>query len=62
MIAENLFEQADEDGSDSGIFEELLDIRKDDSVAVPKECGTHFNTAGVKRNVVTTKGREVQVK
>ncbi|GFH61944.1 pol protein [Chaetoceros tenuissimus] len=62
MIAENLFEQADEDGWDSGIIEEFLDIRKDDSVAVPKEQGTYFNSAGVERNVVTTKGWEVQVK
>ncbi|GFH48974.1 pol protein [Chaetoceros tenuissimus] len=62
MIAENLFEQADEDGWDSGIIEEFLDIRKDDSIAVPKEQGTYCNSAGIERNVVTTKGWEVQVK
>lgn len=62
MIAENLFEQADEDGWDRCIIEEFLDICKDDSIAVPKERGTYFNTAGVERNVVTTKGWEVQVK
>ncbi|GFH50714.1 hypothetical protein CTEN210_07190 [Chaetoceros tenuissimus] len=62
MIAENLFEQADENSWDSGIIEEFLDIRKDDSVAVPKEQGMYFNAAGVERNVVTTKGWEVQVK
>ncbi|GFH50430.1 hypothetical protein CTEN210_06904 [Chaetoceros tenuissimus] len=62
MIAENLFEQADEDGWDSGIIEEFLDIRKDASIAVPKEQGTYFNSARGERNVVTTKGWEVQVK
>ncbi|GFH61775.1 hypothetical protein CTEN210_18251 [Chaetoceros tenuissimus] len=62
MIAENLFEQADEHGWDSGIIEEFLDIRKDDSIAVPKERGMYFNNAGVERNIVTTKGWEVQVK
>jgi hypothetical protein len=61
MIAENLFEQADQDGWDSGIIEEFLDIRKDDSIAISKDHGTYFNNAGVERNVVTTKGWEVQV-
>ncbi|GFH50586.1 hypothetical protein CTEN210_07062 [Chaetoceros tenuissimus] len=56
MIAENLFKQADKDGWDSGIIEEFLDIRKDASIAVPKEQGTYFNSAGGERNVVTTKG------
>ena len=40
MIAENLFEQADQDGWDSGIIEEFLDLRKDDSIPVTKEHGT----------------------
>ena len=62
MIAENLFEQADQDGWDSGIIDEFLDIRKDDSIAISKENGTYYNKAGVERNVVTTKGWEVQVR
>jgi hypothetical protein len=61
MIAENLFEQADEDGWDNGIIEEFLDIRKDNNIAISKENGTYFNEAGVERNVVMTKGWEVQV-
>ena len=36
MIAENLFEQADQDGWDSGIIEEFLDLRKDNSIAVTR--------------------------
>jgi hypothetical protein len=62
MIAENLFEQADQDGWDSGTIDEFLDIRKDDSIAISKENGTYYNNAGVERNVVTTKGWEVQVR
>ena len=62
MIAENLFQQADEDGWDSGIIEEFMDLRKDDTIAVPKEKGTYHNSAGVERNVITTKGWEVQVR
>lgn len=60
MIAENLFEQADEDRWD--IIEEFLDIQKDDSIALSKEDGTYFNNADMKRYVVTTKGWEVHVK
>ena len=37
-------------------------MRKDDTIAVPKEKGTYHNNAGVERNVITTKGWEVPVR
>ena len=53
MIAENLFEQADEDGWDSVMIEEFIDLRKDNAIAIPKGQGACHNKAGIKRNVVT---------
>ena len=62
MIAENLFQQADKDSWDSGIIEEFIDLRKDNAITVLKKRGTYYNSAGIKQNMITTKGQEVQVR
>lgn len=39
-----------------------MDLRKDNTINVPKEKGSYHNRADVERNVITTKGWEVQVR
>ena len=62
MIAENLFQQANEDSQNSGIIKEFIDLRKDNVIAVSKEKETYHNSAGIKQNAIMTKGWKVQVR
>ena len=62
VLAENLLNQADQDGWDSGLLSEIIGLRRDGNVAVSKENGTFTTTSGMKRNVITTKGWDVNVK
>ena len=62
VLAESLLEQADDDRWDSGIIDEYVDLRRDDSIAVPKNKGQFETSTGQLRNVVTTKGWEIQVR
>ena len=55
VIAENLLEQADDEGWDSGILAEVIDHRIDDRIAIPKSTGTVTSYNGTKQNVITTK-------
>ena len=61
VLAENLFNQADDDGWDSGILKEIIDYRRIDGVAVPKSQGVIETETGQLRNVITTKGWEFKV-
>ena len=56
VIAENLFNQADKEGWDTGLLSEIVGLRKDNNVAVPKEKGVIKSYNGQDRNVITTKG------
>ena len=62
IIAENLLNQADNDGWDTGILEEIVDMRKDDDVAIPMSEGHITTASGQQRPVITTKGWDVQVR
>ena len=62
VLAESLLEQADDDGWDSGVVDEFVDFRKDDSKAIPIQKGTFETSTGQTRKVITTKGWEVQVR
>ena len=62
IIAENLLNQADNDGWDTGLLEEIVDMRKDDDVAVPMNKGHITTSSGQERAVITTKGWDVQVR
>ena len=62
VIAENLMNQADSDGWDTGLLEEILDVRKDESVAVAMKDGYITTSSGQRRPVITTKGWDVQVR
>jgi hypothetical protein len=62
IIAENLLNQADGDGWDTGLLEEIIDIRKDEEVAVPIKDGYVATQSGQEKPVITTKGWDVQVR
>ena len=61
-ISENLFAQADQEGWDTGILSEIIGVRKDENVAVPKSHGTITSQNGQERSVITTKGWDVHVR
>jgi hypothetical protein len=62
IIAENLLNQADNDGWDTGLLEEIIDLRRNDEVAVPMSKGYVVTPSGQRKKVITTKGWDVQVK
>ena len=61
-ILENLIAQTDDDGWDMGLLDEVVDFRRDPSVAISKEDGTITTPSGQKRNVITTKGWDVLIR
>ena len=61
-IAENLLYQADIDGWDTGLPEEIVDFRNDPDVAISKNNGTTVLPNGLERPVITTKGWDVKVR
>ena len=61
-IAENLLEQADDEGWDSGMLAEVIDHWVDNKIAIPKSEGTITSYNGSKRNVITTKGWDLYVR
>ena len=62
ILAENLLAQADNDGWDCGLLEEIIDMRKDEDIAVNRKDGNITMANGVIRPVITTKGWDVQVR
>ena len=62
VISENLFNQAGDNGWDTGVFSEIVGLRKDDTVPIPYSRGTITSHNGQTRNVITTKGWEVHIK
>ena len=62
VLAENLISSADDEGWDTGLFDEIIDMRCDPNVAVPKEKGTFITETGTERPVITTKGWDVLLK
>ena len=61
VLAENLLNQADRDGWDTGLIDEIVDHRVNTDVAIPKSAGTFETLTGQTRNVVTTKGWDIQI-
>ena len=61
-IAENLFNQAGDDGWDTGVFSGIIGLRGDDNVAVLRSKGMVTSFTGQTRNVITTKGWDVHAK
>ena len=62
IIAENLPNQADSDGWDTGLLDEIIGFRKDDAIAVDKDQGYIQSANGQNRAVITTKGWDVQIR
>ena len=62
VLAENLFNMADEDGWDTGLLEEVIDFRSNDDIAVKAQDGFREMSNGEKVPVITTKGWDVQVR
>ena len=62
VLVENLIAQTDNDGWDVGLLDEILDFRKDDSIAILKESGYITSANGQKKPIVTTKGWDELVK
>ena len=62
IIAENLIAQTNNDGWDTGIFDEIISTRRDPNIAIP--MGEHANTDinGRETPIITTKGWEVLIK
>ena len=62
-IVENLVEQVDNDGWDSGLLKEIIAFRSNPDIAVQKGENSHTTSLnGTQRPVITTKGWDVQVK
>lgn len=61
-ITENLMEQVDEYGWDSGMLREIVGYRTNPDIVIQAgdEAFTELN--GIKRSVITTKGRDIQVR
>ena len=62
VIVENLVAQTDDDGWDTGVFDEIMDFRVDDKVAVPQEKGYITSYNGQRKPVITTKGVDVKIR
>ena len=60
-ISENLFNQATDGRWDSSLFSHIIFLRKDPGMLVLISEGTIISHIGTARNVVTTKGWDVQV-
>ena len=54
--------QVDDDGYDTGLFREIVDVCKDPKVAIVlgENAFTYFN--GIRKPIITTKGWEFLVK
>ena len=61
-ITENLFNQTNNDGWDTGLLSEVIGLRKDKKVAISREKGAINSYNGQNLNNITTKGWDVQVK
>lgn len=61
VIAENIYQQVDDDGFNYDLLFDIVDYRKDES-AVKRENGYYTTPTGGKRKVITTKGWHLQVK
>ena len=61
LIAKSLFSEVHEDGFNTAILNDIIDIKKDDSIAVSKEEG-YVESNGQRKPVITTKGWDIQVK
>lgn len=62
MIIENMLSRVDDDGYEYQTISDILDHRKDESVAVPKEEGFFTTSTGQRRRVITTKGWDFLVR
>ena len=62
VLLENLIAQTDDDGWDVGLFDEVIDFRRDTSIAIPKDKGFITSANGQKKPVITTKGWDVLVR
>ena len=56
QIAENMFAQCDEEGRHYNLLSEIVDYRREEGVAVPKEEGWIYQSNGRKSRKLTTKG------
>ena len=56
VIIENLMAQVDEQGFDLGFFDEIVDARKDESVAIPRGEQGFTYLSGRPKPIITTKG------
>ena len=61
IIAENLWDKADDDGYNYNRLYEVIGHRRNDD-AIPQENGFYETKTGVKRRVITTKGWDFNVK
>ena len=61
VLAENLFNRYDSDSWDMGLIDELIDIRKYPSIAAAKKDGNFITASGQERNIMNTKGCDVQI-
>lgn len=61
-ILENLMAQVDSDGYDLGIFQEIVDVRRDENLAIPRGNNGFTYVSGRKKPVITTKGWEFLIK
>ena len=61
LIAENLFSQVDEEGNRSVLFDEIVDVRTD-GTQVLQQYAFVTTSSGTQRQVITTKGWEINLK
>ena len=62
IIAENLISHTDENGWDTGIFEEIISARTDPNVAIPQGEHATTNINGRDKPIITTKGWEILIR
>ena len=61
LIAENLFSQVYEEGNRSVLFDEIVDVRTDGTQVLQQDAFVTMSI-GTQRQVITTKGWEVNLK
>ena len=57
-----MFDQCGDKGWDTGLFSEIIELRRDDEVAIPKSQGKVTSYNRQTHDVITTKGWDVHVK
>ena len=62
VLVKHIMAQTDDDGWSVGLLDEILNFRKDDSIAIHQQSGYITSINGQKKPIIPTKGWDVLVK